>query len=56
MLIISFVSGLILGGIVSLVILCCVQINRINKYEIELEKLRKQLNKGNETEWHQSSE
>ena len=33
-----------LGGIFGVVLMCCLQINRINEYEAELRKLRSQLN------------
>lgn len=39
-----FLVGLFIGGIVATLVLCCLQINRINKYESELRKLRSQLN------------
>ena len=39
-----FIVGQFIGGIVTAIILCCFQINRINEYEAELRKLRSQLN------------
>ena len=39
-----FLVGLFIGGIVMTLTLCYLQINRINKYEVELRKLRSQLN------------
>lgn len=36
--------GLFIGGIVTTLVLYCLQINRINEYEAELRKLRSQLN------------
>lgn len=39
-----FLVGLFIGGIVTTLTLCYLQINRINKYEVELRKLRSQLN------------
>ena len=33
-----------MGGIFGVVLMCCLQINRINEYEAELRKLRSQLN------------
>lgn len=39
-----FLIGLLLGGIVATLVLCCLQINRINEYEAELQKFRSQLN------------
>ena len=38
-----FLVGLFIGGIVMTLTLCYLQIN-INKYEVELRKLRSQLN------------
>ncbi|MBE7002104.1 MAG: inseCt neurotoxin 1c [Ruminococcaceae bacterium] len=40
-----FIIGLLLGGCISFVILCCFQINRINAYESEIRKLKAQLSK-----------
>ena len=40
-----FLVGLFIGGIVTTLVLCCLQINRINEYEAELRKLRSQLNR-----------
>lgn len=39
-----FFVGLFIGGIVATLVLCCLQINRINEYEAELRKLRAQQN------------
>lgn len=39
-----FLVGLLLGGCVSFMVLCCIQLNRINSYEAEIRKLRSQLN------------
>ena len=33
--------GMMLGGCVATVLLCCLQINRINAYEAEIRKLKK---------------
>ena len=38
-----FLVGLFLGGIVTTLLLCCLQINRMNDYEAELRKLRSEL-------------
>lgn len=38
-----FIIGLLLGGIAAFAVLCCLQINRINKYEAEIRRLRIQL-------------
>lgn len=35
----------LLGGTVATVILCCIQINRINSYQNEIDRLKEQLNK-----------
>lgn len=32
--------GMLLGGAVATVLLCCLQINRLNDYEAELRRLR----------------
>ena len=39
-----FLVGLFIGGIVATLVLCCLQINRINESEAELRKFRSQLN------------
>lgn len=39
------IIGLLLGGCISFVVLCCFQINRINDYESEIRKLKAQLSK-----------
>lgn len=36
--------GLLIGGCIAAVILCCVQINRVSYYEQELQRLRQKLN------------
>lgn len=36
--------GMVLGGIAATVLLCCLQINRINGYEAELRRLREKGN------------
>lgn len=36
-----FLLGMMFGGFVALVTLCCLQINRIRKYEAEIRRLRK---------------
>ena len=45
-----FIIGLLLGGCITLVVLCCLQINRINEFEAEIRKLRAQLPKELRTE------
>lgn len=37
--------GLLLGGCISMVMLCCIQINRISDYEMEIKRLKQELNK-----------
>ena len=39
------IAGFLLGGCISTVILCCVQINRINSYEQTIQSLLEKLNK-----------
>ncbi len=39
-----FLSGLLIGGCMVSVILCCIQVNRRNEYEQELRRLHKELN------------
>jgi len=38
-----FLVGLFLGGIVTTLLMCCLQINRMNDYGAELRKLRSEL-------------
>ena len=38
-----FLAGLLIGGCIGTVVLCCVQINRSNRYEREIRQLRSQL-------------
>ena len=38
-----FFAGLLLGGCISLVILCCMQINRIGHYEQAIRQLQEEL-------------
>lgn len=38
-----FFLGLMLGGLLSTVVLCCFQINRVNNYEQEIRRLQAQL-------------
>lgn len=37
-----FLIGLLVGGCVAFVVLCCLQINRINALESEIRRLRSQ--------------
>ena len=39
------IIGLLLGSCISTVLLCCIQINRINSYEQTIQNLLKKLNK-----------
>lgn len=41
---ICLLVGLLLGGCVAGILLCCIQINRVSYYEQELQKLRQKLN------------
>ncbi len=40
----NFIIGLLLGGCVAVAILCCMQINRISRYEQEIRRLKEKLN------------
>lgn len=40
-----FIAGLITGGGVAVILLSCLQINRVDKYESEINKLRTKDNK-----------
>ncbi len=42
---IGLIIGLILGGFLSTVFLCCLQINRVNHYEQTIQSLKEKLNK-----------
>ncbi len=42
--IICLLVGFWLGGCIATTILCCVQINRTNRYEDKIQCLRRQLN------------
>ena len=37
-----FLTGFLLGGFVETALLCCFQINRINKYEAEIQKIKEE--------------
>ena len=39
-----FIAGLITGGGVAVMLLSCLQINRVNYYKSEIRKLRNKLN------------
>lgn len=43
----NFIIGLLLGGCIALVILCCMQINRIGDYQSEIRRLKEKLNNKN---------
>ncbi len=40
----NFIIGFLLGGCVAVAILCCMQINRISRYEQEIRRLKEKLN------------
>ncbi len=40
-----FTAGSIVGGGVAAALLCCMQINRLNKYEREIQRLRDLLDR-----------
>ncbi len=42
-----FFAGLLLGGCIGMVILCCMQINRIGYYEQTIRKLQEELQNKN---------
>lgn len=37
-----FVIGLIIGGTLGTIIMCCFQLHRVNSYEAELRRLREE--------------
>lgn len=37
-------AGLLIGGCITMVLLCCLQMNRISEYEQEIRRLRQNLN------------
>ena len=39
------IVGLMVGGCVTLCLMCCLQLNRINDYESEIRRLKEQLKK-----------
>lgn len=39
-----FIAGLVTGGGVAVMLLSCLQINRVNDYKSEIRKLRNKLN------------
>ena len=39
------IAGVLLGGCIGIKIMCCLQHNRINAYEAEIQKLKEQLKK-----------
>lgn len=41
--ILCLLAGLMVGGLLSTVVLCCFQINRVNSYEQEIRRLKAQL-------------
>lgn len=38
-----FLIGLLLGGCIGFILLCSIQINRINDYEYQIRKLKSQI-------------
>ena len=40
----NLVIGLLLGGCIAAVILCCIQINRVGRCEQEIRRLKEKLN------------
>lgn len=40
----NFLIGLLLGGCIAGIVLCCVQVNRIGKYQQEIHRLKEKLN------------
>lgn len=42
---ICLLVGLLLGGCAAGTLLCCMQLNRVSRYEQEIRKLKEQLNK-----------
>lgn len=39
------ITGILLGGCIGIMLMCCLQLNRINAYEAEIRSLKKKLNK-----------
>lgn len=39
-----FLVGLLLGGLITTVLMCCLQLHRVNEYEAEIQRLRSKLN------------
>ena len=39
-----FVLGIIIGGLSATVIMCCLQVNKINDFEAEIKKLKQNCN------------
>lgn len=39
-----FVLGIIIGGLSANVIMCCLQVNKINDFEAEIKKLKQNCN------------
>lgn len=44
---VMLIIGLLLGGCIAAVILCCMQINRICDYQSEIRRLKEKLNNKN---------
>ena len=39
------ITGVLLGGCIGIPVMCCLQLNRVNAYEAEIQKLKEQLKK-----------
>lgn len=39
------ITGVLLGGCIDITVMCCLQLNRVNAYEAEIQKLKEQLKK-----------
>ena len=39
------IMGVLLGGCIGITVMCCLQLYRVNAYEVEIQKLKEQLKK-----------
>ena len=39
------ITGILLGGCIGITVMCWLQLNRVNAYEAEIQKLKEQLKK-----------
>lgn len=46
--ILCVIIGMMIGGCLAALFMCCLQINRINEYEAEISGLKAELNKESE--------